>query len=161
MLTFFQFVLSEGEVSWTPDYHDPTERKGWMSPKGVAHYFDANDHHAFNPHPGFKKANDKITDHASPKSKDRSEAGRKAITHGLTHGFARFGKKFDTHFVHYDRDAKGGTSAALKALHDLAPSHGERIVISHKPWGSNTKTHEHEFHSPGQAAQHIMKLHHN
>jgi len=159
MLTFAQFIIED--VSFTPDSDDPTERKGWMSPRGEAHYFNPNDHHAFNPHPTIKKTIDKITHNASTKCKDRSPEGRDAILQSQRRGLARFGKKGDTFFAHYDHNSPGGTQAALHALRDLHPAKGERIVINHKPWthtGSKSAN-DKEFRSASEAAAHIRKMH--
>ncbi len=160
MLTFFQFIILE-DVSYTPDSTDTTERKGWSSPHGPVHYFDRNDHHAFNPHPEIKSTIDKITHNASTKCKDRSPEGREAILQAQRRGYARFGKKGDTYFVHYDHKAPDATHAALKALRELRPAHGERIVINHRPWLHNgsTTANDKEFRSASEAAKHIHKMH--
>jgi len=118
--------------------------KGWMSPSGKAHIFNPDNHHAFNIHPEIKskvhKTVAKLVGKQNATQRPNSDwdkhegIGMIALNHAMTHGHARFGTIGGQHFVHFDRKAPGGKTAAAAALRYLKPHHhDDEIAITSKP----------------------------
>jgi hypothetical protein len=147
MKTFLQFITEEGFGSlppyrFTTDVH--SHIKGWMSPKGIVHYFNAEEEHNRNVHPDL----------------ERKVASGSLVSASLKHGYARFGQDGNELYVHYNHKTKGGTQAALHALKELKPRPFNSIVITHKPWNHITQSNDDKsFTSPSEAIKHIHKMH--
>ena len=123
------------------------QQKGWMTPKGNAHIFNPDTHHASNLHPAIQ-------------DQHPDKKGAVGFAQSI-HGHARFGQFGGSHYIHYDAKAPGGTKAALHALDHLNPHSGHEVCISHIPWSDkNLQNYGDKSFSDVEAAKkHIRKMH--
>jgi hypothetical protein len=139
----FEEFMKEG---FFDDEHFSHDIKGWMSPKGHEHLFSPGSDHESNVpaalHPHIKKA------------KRHEEKGNIA----MKHGYARFGRFGNEHYIQYDDKSKEGHKAAHHALKYMSPQHGHSITVTKMPWSKNFDwSNEKHFTDPGKAAAHLHK----
>jgi len=134
-------------------------KRGWMSPKGVPHYFPASNsgQHGENHHPDIagkvakhlkgKFGSENLNSKGFPERDDHA-GNRESINTGMKHGYCRFIHSDNHLIVNYDHTAPGGKEAALHVIKYHKPRLGSRIVVAHHKQ-------EKEFTSPSAAASHI------